>query len=71
MTNPPKELYTITMEQPKPRSGFNVFSFSDEITVNRIGKKVNIKGSDGSFTDSDSVEANLLFEILKVLKKSK
>ena len=59
------------MEQPKPRQGFNVFSFSDEITVNRVGKKVNIKGRDGTFTESDTVEANLLFEILKVLKKSK
>ncbi len=59
------------MEQPKPRSGFNVFSFSDEITVNRIGKKVNIKGRDGTYNETDSVEANLLFEILRQLKKSK
>ena len=57
------------MEQPK--RGFNVFSFSDEITVNRIGKKVNIKGRDGTYNETDSVEANLLFEILKVLKKGK
>jgi len=53
----------------EPKRGFNVFAFSDEITVNRMGKRVTIKGRDGTFADSDSVEANLLFEILKVLKK--
>ena len=48
---------------------FSMFSVSDEIQVNRIGKKVAVRGRDGTFTESDSVEANLLFEILKVLKK--
>ena len=57
------------MEERK--SGFNVFSFSDEIQVSRLGKRVQIKGRDGTFTDSDTVEANLLYEILKALKKSK
>lgn len=57
------------MEERK--SGFNVFSLSDEIQVSRLGKRVQIKGRDGTFTDSDTVEANLLYEILKALKKSK
>ena len=55
---------------PTPlKSGFNVFAYSDEITVNRIGKKINIRGRDGTFQESDTVEANLLFEILKQLKR--
>ena len=53
----------------KTKTGFNVFSVSDEITFNRLGKKIYAKGKDGTFTDSDTVEANLLFEILKALKK--
>lgn len=53
------------------RNGFNVFSVSEEIQINRLGKKVMIKGRDGTFQESDSVESNLLFEILKVLRKSK
>ena len=53
------------------KSGFNIFGFSDEITVNRVGKNVTIKGRDGTFNQSDTVEVNLLFEILKQLKKSK
>lgn len=52
-------------------TGFNIFSYSDEISVSRLGKSVQIKGRDGTFTQTDSVEANLLFEILKTLKKSK
>ena len=51
------------------KTGFNVFSYSDEISVSRLGKKVMVKGRDGTFQETDSVEANLLFEILKVLKK--
>ena len=50
-------------------SRFNVFKFSDEIDINRVGKKIVIKGRDGTFQESDSVDSNLLFEILKVLKK--
>jgi len=57
------------MPTPFEKRPFSMFSVSDEITVNRVGKRVTIKGRDGTFTDSDSVEANLLFEILKVLKK--
>ena len=52
-----------------PKKGFNVFSVSDDIAFNRIGKKIIAKGRDGTFTESDTVEANLLFEILKALKK--
>lgn len=50
-------------------TGFNVFSFSDEIAVNRTGKTIFIKGRDGTNQSSDSVESNLLFEILKALRK--
>lgn len=56
------------MPEERPKA-YSIFSVSDEITVNRIGAKVTIKSRDGSFRDSDSVESNLLFEILKVLKK--
>ena len=51
------------------KTGFSVFSYADEISVSRLGKKVMIKGRDGTFQETDSVEANLLFEILKVLRK--
>ena len=57
------------MPTPFEKRPFSMFSVSDEITVNRVGKRGTIKGRDGTFTDSDSVESNLLFEILKVLKK--
>ena len=53
----------------KRATGFNVFTYSDEITVSRLGKKVSVKGRDGTFQESDSVEVNLLFEILKALRK--
>ena len=55
----------------KRASGFNIFGFSDEVTISRIGKQVTVKGRDGTFNQTDTVEANLLFEILKTLKKSK
>jgi len=51
------------------KTGFNVFTISDEITFNRLGKKIYAKGKDGTYQESDTVEANLLFEILKALKK--
>ena len=57
------------MVTPYEKRPFSMFSISDEITVNRVGKRVTVKGRDGTLTDSDSVESNLLFEILKVLKK--
>lgn len=50
------------------RASFNPFSFNEGIQISRLGKKVQVKGADGTFTDSDSVEANLLYEILKTLK---
>lgn len=60
------------MPQDVKRPGaFSVFSVSDEITVNRFGKKVMVKGRDGTFQESDSVESNLLFEILKELRRKK
>lgn len=51
------------------KAPFSTFSVSDEITFNRLGKKILAKGKDGTFTESDTVEANLLFEILKALKR--
>lgn len=50
-------------------NGFNVFAVNDPVTFNRVGKKVIAKSKDGTFTESDSVEANLLFEMLKELRK--
>ena len=50
------------------RRGFDVFAVQNEVTFNRFGKKVMVKGRDGTFQETDSVEANLLYEILKTLK---
>ena len=52
-----------------PRKGFDVFAVHDDIQVRRIGKSVMIRGVDNTSNSSDSVEANLLFEILKALKR--
>ena len=57
------------MLEKKTLNGFNVFTVSDEVHFNRLGTKVYAKGRDGKFVDSESVEANLLFEILKALRK--
>lgn len=43
----------------------------DEVTFSRMGKIVYVKGNDGVFQESDSVEANLLLEILKELRSKK
>ena len=59
------------MPEQRRMTGFNVFSISDEVTFNRIGKKVIVKGRDNTFQETDSVEANLLFEILKALKNKR
>jgi hypothetical protein len=55
----------------KPLTGFNVFGVRDEIQVSRAGTNVGVKTADGSFTQSNSVEANLLYEILKALRSKK
>lgn len=52
-----------------PRRGFDVFAASEDVQISRRGKNVSIRGADGTFTDSNSAEANLLFEILKALKR--
>jgi len=54
-----------------PRKGFDVFAVHDDIQVKRLGKSVMIRGVDNTTNSSDSVEANLLFEILKALRKGK
>ncbi len=53
------------------KKGFDIFTAHEEIAINRLGKDIIIKGRDGTNASSNSVEANLLFEILKALKKSK
>ena len=53
----------------KPK--ISVSDIHDTIAISRFGKKVYVKGKDGSFQESDSVEANLLFEILQETKKKK
>lgn len=55
--------------QPKRATGFNIFSFGDDITFNRLGKTVYARGRDNTHVSSETVEANLLYEILRVLKK--
>lgn len=58
-------------EQKARPNAFSVFSYNDEITVTRLGKSVSIRGRDGTTNSSDTVESNLLFEILKELRKKK
>lgn len=53
------------------RRGFDAFSVQQDVTFNRIGKKVMVRGLDGTNQETDSVEANLLYEILKTLKAKK
>lgn len=53
------------------RTAFTGFGLNDDVMVSRLGKRITIKGRDGTFTDSDSAEANLLYEILKELRKGK
>ena len=40
-----------------------------EAMVNRKGKTIEVRTRDGQLLESDSIEANLLFEILQQLKK--
>lgn len=56
------------MPETHPK-GFNIFSYHEEIVVSRVGKNVTIKTRDGAFQQSDTVTDNLLFEILKALRK--
>ena len=53
------------------KRGFNVFTMHDEVTFSRLGKKVMVKGRDGTFQETDSVEANLLYELLKLARAKK
>ena len=54
---------------PLPKRGFNIFTYADDVKFSRAGKKVTVRGLDNTSADSDSVEANLLYEILKTLRK--
>lgn len=49
--------------------GFNIFRYNDDVSFNREGKTVYMRGRDNTGSSSDTVEANLLLEILKALKK--
>ena len=51
--------------------GFNVFTMQEDVTFSRVGKVVAVKGRDGTYEETDSVEANLLYEILKEFRKKK
>lgn len=53
------------------RRGFDVFKVNQPAEYSRAGKTISIKGHDGTNTSTDSVEANLLFDILNVLKAKK
>ena len=59
------------MAEERTTRGFDVFSRFNTVNYNRLGKKVMVKGQDGTSQDSDSVEANLLYDILLELKKKK
>ena len=56
---------------PPPKRGFNIFTYADDVKFSRAGKKVTVRGVDNTSADSDSVEANLLYEILKTLRKER
>jgi len=43
----------------------------DAVVISRFGKKVYVKGRDGTFQESDSVEANILYEILQLTRAKK
>lgn len=53
------------------RRGFSVFQIQDDVDFSRVGKSVSVKGRDGTFNQTDSVEANLLYAILQELRKKK
>lgn len=55
--------------EPKKIAQFNIFAFSDDVKISRLGKTVSVVGRDGTNVSSETVEANLLYELLKVLKK--
>ena len=54
-----------------PKRGFDIFSYDDSVKVSRMGTSVKVIGREGQNVDSNSVEANLLFEILKALRAKK
>jgi len=51
--------------------GFNIFQANDTVTFSRHGTKMIVRGRDNVSAESGSVEANLLYEILRELKKSR
>lgn len=53
----------------RPLRGYSPFHTADTVKYNRLGKKIQVRGQDGTFQESDTVEANLLYDILRVLEK--
>ena len=57
---------------PDPqRKPYSLFQVNQEVNYNRVGKTVYAKGLDGTNQQSDSIEANLLLDILRELRKQK
>jgi len=52
-------------------NAYNVFNLYDDVKFSRAGKTVQVIGRDGTNQSTDSVEANLLYEILRELKRKK
>jgi len=50
---------------------FSMLQYDDLIAYSRYGNKITARTRDGTHSTSDSVEANLLLDILKQLKKGR
>lgn len=59
------------IEPNEVRRGFDVFKIHQDVTFSRLGAKVSVKGNDGTFQEATTVEANLLYDILKELRRMK
>lgn len=59
------------MPEAQRRPVFSVFQVNQSANYNRVGKQVWVKTQDGASNYSDTVEANLLLDILTELRKKK
>lgn len=57
--------------EPLPRKPYSMFSQFEHVKITRMGRKVTVRANDGTFQESDSVESNLLYDILNELRKKK
>lgn len=57
----------MAIEKPK----IDASMIHDTVSISRFGKKVYVRGKDGTFQESDSVEANILYEILELTRAKK